>query len=77
MVAQRTDDRIVYRIPEAGNQHQQGHGRHADTADIGIEDHQEIADKHPAEITAHIAHAIGDFADQWNFDIGILLCCLG
>ena len=72
-VAERADDRVVYRVPEAGDQHQQRNRRHADAADIGVENHQKIADKHPAEIAADVAHAVGDLADQRNLDIGVLL----
>ena len=78
-VAQRTDHGVIDGIPEAGDQHQEGHCRHADAADIGVKNHQEVANEHPAEVAAHIAHAVSDFTDQRDFDVRILLfrlCCV-
>ena len=76
---QRTDHGVIDGIPEAGDQHQEGHCRHADAADIGVKNHQEVANEHPAEVAAHIAHAVSDFTDQRDFDVRILLfrlCCV-
>ena len=64
LVAEPADDRVIDGVPDAGYQHQGRHGPHADTEDVRIEDHQEVADKHPAEITSHIAHAVSQLAHE-------------
>ena len=60
-------------VPETGEEHQQGNRRHGDAAHVGVEDHEEVAYEHPAEVTAHVAKTVGDLADEGDFDVGVLL----
>ena len=71
-VAEAADQGIIDGVPKPGNQHQKGNRSHRDAAYVRIEDHEEIAHEHPAEITAHITEAIGDFADQRDFYVRLL-----
>ena len=45
-VTQRTDQRVIDGVPKPGDQHKGRDGGHRDAADVCIEDHQEIANKH-------------------------------
>ena len=66
-VGERADDWVVDRIPKAREQHQGGYRSHTDTEHVGVEDHQKVSDEHPTKVTSHVAHAIGELADQGNF----------
>ena len=63
-VAELADDRIIDGVPETTDKHQYRYGTHADTKGIGIENHEKVADKHPAEVATYISHAIGKLAQQ-------------
>ena len=70
-VAQRPDHRVIDSIPESGEQHQRRYCSHTDPEYIRVKYHQEISYKHPAEIAAHISHAVCDLADQRH----LYICC--
>ena len=69
LVGERADDGIVDRIPESGDKHQGCHGAHTDAKHVGVENHEKVADEHPAEVATHITHAIGEFADEGDLPL--------
>ena len=71
-VAETADNGVVDGVPKPGDQHQQRYRCHRNGAYVCVEDHQEIAHEHPAEITAHIPEAVSDFADKRDLYVHIL-----
>ena len=72
LVGECADDWVVDSIPESGYKHQGGYSAHADSKHVCVEYHEEVAYKHPTEVAAHVAHAIGELADEGNFTLCIV-----
>lgn len=73
LVGEGADDRVVDGIPKTGNEHQGSYGTHADSEHISIEYHEEVTHEHPTEVASHIAHSVGEFADEGNLALRVVL----
>ena len=66
LVGKGSDDRVVHGIPYSRYEHKCGYCAHSDAKNVGVENHKEVANEHPTEVAAYIAHSIGNLADEWH-----------